>query len=1208
LSKKLSAYDDDKVPLTGILAEFRTALIDEIDAARRHESSSAVPLVNGRRIAQIGGNFQYTFEIENLLNLPGDTPADLNVPGFSRQEVSVVAISGMVITISVPTDLGAVVPTAQLQTNLTYLMRKLIERIETAADRPNVVGDRILNPRMVSGEPLQLIFKGQKLNKSQKDAVASSIGRDTTFIWGPPGTGKTQTIGAIGVELFNKECSVLLVSHTNTAVDQATIRIAETLDIDVLTKAKVLRVGDTVDPQFKNDKYKELLLKTHTDRRSKELADQRDKCEAEKKTAIVNVLQLSRDIELCEWVIEAEKDLPEMIQSVNELQNLENQRDQKRQKLRELAARSQDWKVAYEAACYAQVCTAEILKLNNLIAEIQIHLTNEKKKFSTLTQKLKDAKVIYEQTVSVGWLTRRWRGLPSPEEQKALIANIQAELTKQQESLDSIGHRLKESEYKRTKFSNDFAKFRQTYQDEPENVLQLFSEYSSAVHTLESEVKNLSNECALNRLRLEESFKARLCAVREWGLTTEQVTSAESMLSALHAAYDTAVTATAQLNLDELKAERNRLNENIRSLEAQIQMIEETLKRIEEIIISEATVVGTTLTRAYLRDAIQSRRFDTVILDEASMAPIPALWIAASLSIKNAVVVGDPRQLPPIVISDKEMPQKWLGRDIFEVAGLNDVNNQPPYLVELLEQHRMHPEISAIPNHLIYGRRLKDAASTHAVDSDSDLLKWYRHDWGYDNPVLLVDTGPLGAWVTSVSRGTRPSRLNFLSATLCVDLAEQFLKENRCKLSEADKKRILIVCPYRPHAKLLELLVKEQGLHEDVRAGTAHSFQGSEADVVILDLVNDEPHWRVGMFIPENDNDAKRLLNVALTRAKRRLVIVGDFDYIMKMAKKAFVGKELIPFLCHNYPRVDARNVVPFGLAGRAAKAQAKIIGGAIEPQTDRIVVTQERFYSLLLHDLEIAQNRIVIYSAFITQDRLGQLEPQIKAATERGVRVYVITKAHSDRNKNELTLYRMFERTLAAWEVIIVHKRRMHEKLVFIDDNVLWSGSLNPLSFSNTQEIMERRHNKVVVQDFARTLLLDELVGQYTAGMPSCPICGSEIIASEGTDDPFYWTCIEDGCYSRNVNQPPLTDGIIRCANCGGMVEYGEWGGEPVWRCSDNPRHRQRIAHIHLRLPKLRALIPKRELLKLDKLFSAGAHAKLKSTRNNTQMRLFDS
>ena len=88
-----------------------------------------------------------------------------------------------------------------------------------------------------------------------------------------------------------------------------------------------------------------------------------------------------------------------------------------------------------------------------------------------------------------------------------------------------------------------------------------------------------------------------------------------------------------------------------------------------------------------------------------------------------------------------------------------------------------------------------------------------------------------------------------------------------------------------------------------MRAGTAHNFQGSEADLVILDLVNDTPHWRVAMFSPKYDEGTKRLLNVALTRARRRLIVVGDFDYIASMAKRAFIGSELIPFLDKRYPK-----------------------------------------------------------------------------------------------------------------------------------------------------------------------------------------------------------------------------------------------------------------------------------------------------------------
>ena len=135
---------NDEVALVGKLEEFRTALIHEINAATNNASSSAVQLINGRKIAQIGKSYQYIFDIENALNLPGDTPGDLYVTGRNPIEVVVVSVEGMVITLSIPEDLGKFVPNARLQSNLAFLMRKLIERIESKASTSNPVGDRIL--------------------------------------------------------------------------------------------------------------------------------------------------------------------------------------------------------------------------------------------------------------------------------------------------------------------------------------------------------------------------------------------------------------------------------------------------------------------------------------------------------------------------------------------------------------------------------------------------------------------------------------------------------------------------------------------------------------------------------------------------------------------------------------------------------------------------------------------------------------------------------------------------------------------------------------------------------------------------------------------------------------------------------------------------------------------------------------------------------
>ncbi len=1179
------AAQREEVPLRGFLAEFRTALRAEIDAASRHASSAAVPLVNGRRIAQVGGWFQYAFDIENPLNLPGDTPGDLHVPNRAPLAVSVISTEGSSITLSISEDMGSFVPTARLQSNLTFLMRRLIERIEALAGTANPVGERVRGAP-VSGRPVKvdrLQLDGWSPNREQQEAVASSLGRDTTFIWGAPGTGKTATIGAIGVELYLRGRSVLLVSHTNIAVDQAVLKIGEHLAPDQLAGGRVLRVGDPYDRRL-ND-WDDLRLDTHVNRRSVKLASHRDSLAAEREAVATQTVQVSRRIEICEWVAEARQDLAKMTQDLAEIRALEADLERARAEESRLSASSVQWAAAARAARAAQERLAVESRFVKRIAEVKQRLSMSRDELCKTATGLAAAEAIYSETTSANWLIRRWRRLPPPEEQLQVVEGLQARLKRVSLLQARVHSALERAEAKRAELAAALDAFRQEYSGEPVQVLRQAEAHAAEVTEVRSRAADLTRRCGDRRQKLDELLRTRLTLLRELALTSKCSGSTEAMLSAISSAHGRAAARVEGVDVDALRAQRTRLNGRIRALDADIQRTEEALKRVEEVVIADATIVATTLTRAYLRDTIRARRFDTVILDEASMAPIPALWVAASLADANAVVVGDFRQLPPIVISKHELAKKWLGRDIFKEAGLRDPESAPPHFVILKSQYRMHPSISAIPNELIYKGRLRNGEGT---ESDKGLKDWYRNEWGHDYPVLLVDTGSVGAWVTSVPRGARySSRLNWLSATICVDLAEQLLRNGRKELSVGDHPRILIVCPYRPHAKLLQLLVREQGLAGEVLAGTAHSFQGSEADVVIFDLVNDEPHWRVGMFMPQNDESMRCLLNVALTRARRRLIVVGDFDYVVKRARKAFVGKKLIPFLRKHYHCVDALDIVPAGLAARAAEAQMSVFGGEVEPDAARLVVTQKHFYSFLRGDLARASSQVVIYSPFIAQDRLSEMEPQLRAAVERGVQVYVVTKVLEERGTRELSTYRRLQRALIDWGVTIVPKRNMHEKLVFIDDDILWSGSLNPLSFRNTQEVMERRVSRKVSDDFAKTIRLDELLHEYRAGQPLCPICGFEIVATEGRHVPYYWLCTNPQCsYTRDIDQPTLEGGIIRCFNCGGSVEHGEWGGKPAWRCIENRHHHQKVARTHLLLPKMRVLVPTSELRKLDRRF----------------------
>ncbi len=187
-----AAAGGEEVPLTGIRAEFRTALLEEIKTASRHASADAVSLIGGRHIARIGSAVQYIFSVENPLNLPSDAPADLHVPGFPTLSATVVSVEGLSVTLSVPQDLGQFVPAARLVSDLTFLMRKLVARIEMLADAPNPVGDRMLGLSPVTGRPDDADRLDGKLNDGQKDAVASSLGRNATFIWARPALARPQ--------------------------------------------------------------------------------------------------------------------------------------------------------------------------------------------------------------------------------------------------------------------------------------------------------------------------------------------------------------------------------------------------------------------------------------------------------------------------------------------------------------------------------------------------------------------------------------------------------------------------------------------------------------------------------------------------------------------------------------------------------------------------------------------------------------------------------------------------------------------------------------------------------------------------------------------------------------------------------------------------------------------------------------------------------
>lgn len=214
----------ERVELKGILSEFRDALEEEIDKIKKSGQSSTL-LFAGRQIESHGGDLWYRFNVEYVPSLPADTPCKLIV-GQNQYDVTVISFEENAIVVFTKAPLPDTIGKARLENGATVLMERLIKCVEENAEKENPAGKRMLPS---DGElcTAKKIFEYNDLNldanntPSQSDAIRSTLSSDITYIWGPPGTGKTTVIGQIIDELYKHDRSVLVVSHTNTAVDGA---------------------------------------------------------------------------------------------------------------------------------------------------------------------------------------------------------------------------------------------------------------------------------------------------------------------------------------------------------------------------------------------------------------------------------------------------------------------------------------------------------------------------------------------------------------------------------------------------------------------------------------------------------------------------------------------------------------------------------------------------------------------------------------------------------------------------------------------------------------------------------------------------------------------------------------------------------------------------------------------------------------------------
>jgi superfamily I DNA and/or RNA helicase len=284
-----------------------------------------------------------------------------------------------------------------------------------------------------------------------------------------------------------------------------------------------------------------------------------------------------------------------------------------------------------------------------------------------------------------------------------------------------------------------------------------------------------------------------------------------------------------------------------------------------ENVMRQADVVVATCISAG-DSKLKDQDFRVVLIDEATQATQPSTLVALTRGAENVIMAGDDMQLPPTIVSSKA---KQLGLDISLFARMRHLGIEP----ELLnEQYRMHPCISEFPSNVFYNGKVATGVSAAARPPVYGIVDYIAGSKSamMEFPVLFVDCkGPEGKGLSRGSHGQ--SYKNIEQADVAMELV-RVIVENLGASESANSCAILT--PYNGQLDLLRNSMSADcsALASDgwLTLSTVDGFQGREADVVILTTVRSNEDGKLGFV-----RDPRRM-NVAITRAKRCLVVIGN--------------------------------------------------------------------------------------------------------------------------------------------------------------------------------------------------------------------------------------------------------------------------------------------------------------------------------------------
>ena len=313
------------------------------------------------------------------------------------------------------------------------------------------------------------------------------------------------------------------------------------------------------------------------------------------------------------------------------------------------------------------------------------------------------------------------------------------------------------------------------------------------------------------------------------------------------------------------RQQRQWLKEEARTLR---QAADDLERFMTEDVLESVQVITCTLVGASNRN-IRHLSFDTVFIDEAAQALEPGCWIPIAKG-ERIVLAGDHHQLPPTVKSE-QAAREGLRETLFEKC----IQRQPHTARMLTMQYRMHTQIMGFSSDKFYGGQLVPHPSVRHTG-----LEAYDLRFAPDQPVEFIDTAGFGYQevVIPESRSTaNPEEAHVLLERLAQLLACCDPNElNEHQHAPLTPLTIGVIAPYRAQINYLKDAIEDSEvlngllLQRRLSVGTVDSFQGQERDIIAITLTRSNPQGEIGFL-----SDIRRM-NVGMTRARRKLLLVGD--------------------------------------------------------------------------------------------------------------------------------------------------------------------------------------------------------------------------------------------------------------------------------------------------------------------------------------------